>query len=178
MAPKDEGELRHMLYTSLNHSGPSTLRYPRGCGENVELGSDLLNLEIGRGELLRKGKDILLLPVGNRVHPALRAAQGLEKLGIDASVINPRFIKPLDSELICDVASSTGRVITIEDNARQGGFGSSILELFSRCGLSVKTSLLAHPDRFLEHGPQKTLWRNSSINSVAITEAALKLMTR
>jgi 1-deoxy-D-xylulose-5-phosphate synthase len=178
MAPKDEGELRHMLYTSLNHPGPSTLRYPRGCGENVELRSDLLNLEIGRGELLRKGKDILLLPVGNRVHPALRAAQGLEKLGIDASVINPRFIKPLDSELICDVASSTGRVITIEDNARQGGFGSSILELFSRCGLSVKTSLLAHPDRFLEHGPQKTLWRNSSINSVAITEAALKLMTR
>ncbi len=178
MAPKDEEELRHMLYTSLNHPGPSTLRYPRGCGENVELGSDLLNLEIGRGELLRKGKDILLLPVGNRVHPALRAAQGLAKLGIDASVINPRFIKPLDSELICDVASSTGRVITIEDNARQGGFGSSILELFSRCGLSVKTSLLAHPDRFLEQGPQKTLWRNSSINSVAITEAALKLMTR
>ncbi len=178
MAPKDEEELRHMLYTSLNHPGPSTLRYPRGCGEDVELGSDLLNLEIGRGELLRKGKDILLLPVGNRVHPALRAAQGLSKLGIDASVINPRFIKPLDSELICDVASSTGRVITIEDNARQGGFGSSILELFSRCGLSVKTSLLAHPDRFLEQGPQKTLWRNSSINSVAITEAALKLMTR
>ncbi|MGI9537386.1 MAG: 1-deoxy-D-xylulose-5-phosphate synthase [Desulfocapsaceae bacterium] len=178
MAPKDEEELRHMLYTSLNYPGPSTLRYPRGSGEKVELGSELVNLEIGQGELLRKGKDILLLPIGNRVHPALRAAQGLEKLGIDASVINPRFIKPLDTELICDVASSTGRVITIEDNVRQGGFGSSVLELFSRCGLLVKTSLLAHPDRFIEHGPQKTLWRNSSINSVAITEAALKLMTR
>ena len=81
-------------------------------------------------------------------------------------------------ELICDLAASTGRVITIEDNVRQGGFGTSVLELFSRCGLSVKTSLLAHPDRFIEQGPQKTLWRNSSINSVAITEAALQLMNR
>lgn len=178
MAPKDEDELRHMLFTAINHSGPTAVRYPRGTGENVELGSELINLEIGRGELLREGNDILLLPIGNRVHPALRAARGLQKLGIDASVINPRFIKPLDKELICDVAASTGRVITVEDNVRQGGFGSSVLELFSRCGLSVKTSLLAHPDRFIEHGPQKTLWRNSSINSVAITEAALQLMNR
>ncbi len=178
MAPKDEEELRHMLYTSINHGGPSALRYPRGCGENVELGSELVKLPIGRGELLRDGADILLLPIGNRVHPALRAARGLEKLGIDAAVINPRFIKPLDMELICDLAASTGRVITIEDNVRQGGFGTSVLELFSRCGLSVKTSLLAHPDRFIEQGPQKTLWRNSSINSVAITEAALQLMNR
>ena len=154
------------------------MRYPRGCGENVELGSELVNLPIGRGELLRDGADILLLPIGNRVHPALRAARGLEKLGIDAAVINPRFIKPLDMELICDLAASAGRVITIEDNVRQGGFGTSVLELFSRCGLSVKTSLLAHPDRFIEQGPQKTLWRNSSINSVAITEAALQLMNR
>jgi len=178
MAPKDEEELRHMLYTAILHQGPSALRYPRGSGENVELSKSLKNLEIGRGELLRNGEDILLLPVGNRVHPALRAASGLQKLGIDAAVINPRFIKPLDMELICDWASATGRVITIEDNVRQGGFGSSILELFSRCGLCVKTSLLAHPDRFVEHGPQKTLWRNSSINSVAITEAAIQLMNR
>ncbi len=178
MAPKDEDELRHMLYTSINHNGPSALRYPRGCGENVDLRSPLQLLEIGRGELLRKGDDILLLPVGNRVHPALRAAQGLEKLGISTAVINPRFIKPLDKELICDWAAATGRVVTVEDNVRQGGFGSAILELFSRCGLSVKTSLLAHPDRFLEQGPQKTLWRNSSINSVAISEAALQLMNR
>jgi len=176
MAPKDEEELRHLLYTAVHHPGPSALRYPRGSGEGVTLSSTYKRLEIGRGELLRKGSDILLLPVGNRVHPALRAAQGLQKLGVDAAVINPRFIKPLDKELICDWAASTGKVITVEDNVRQGGFGSSILELFSRCGLAVQTSLLAHPDRFIEHGPQKTLWRNSSINSVAITEAALHLM--
>jgi 1-deoxy-D-xylulose-5-phosphate synthase len=178
MAPKDEEELRHMIYTSVNHAGPSAVRYPRGSGEDIELGSQLINLKIGRGELLREGKDILLLPIGNRVHPALRAAHGLQKLGVDAAVINPRFIKPLDMELICDVAASVGRVITVEDNVRQGGFGASVLELFSRCGLEAKTSLLAHPDRFIEQGPQKTLWRNSSINSVAITEAALHLMNR
>lgn len=179
MAPKDEGELQHMLYTALNHHGPSALRYPRGVGENAALSDEFKLLEIGKGELLRAGRDITLLPVGNRVHPALRAAAGLEKLGIHAAVINPRFIKPLDRELICDWAAQTGRVVTIEDNVRQGGFGSAVLELLSRCGLSgVKTSLLAHPDRFLEHGPQKTLWRNSSINSVAITEAALRLMNQ
>jgi len=179
MSPKDEGELRHMLYTAINHHGPSALRYPRGIGENAPLSDEFKLLEIGKGEVLRTGNDITLLPIGNRVHPALRAAAGLEKLGVQAAVINPRFIKPLDRELICDWAAQTGRVVTIEDNVRQGGFGSSVLELLSRCGLSgVKTSLLAHPDRFLEHGPQKTLWRNSSINSVAITEAALRLMNQ
>ncbi|BDD87519.1 1-deoxy-D-xylulose-5-phosphate synthase [Desulfofustis limnaeus] len=179
MAPKDEEELRHMLFTAIGHQGPSALRYPRGIGEQVALTEELASLPIGKGELLRSGDDITLLPVGNRVHPALRAAAGLEKLGIQAAVINPRFIKPLDKDLICQWAERTGRVVTIEDNVRQGGFGSAVLELLSRCGLSgVKTSLLAHPDRFLEHGPQKTLWRNSSINSVAITEAALRLMNQ
>jgi 1-deoxy-D-xylulose-5-phosphate synthase len=179
MAPKDEAELQHMLFTAISHRGPSVVRYPRGSGENVELADQLQRFEIGRGEVLREGSDILLLPIGNRVYPALRAAIGLEKLGIDAAVLNPRFIKPLDKELICDWAAMTGRVVTVEDNVRQGGFGSAVLELFSRCGLSnIKTSLLAHPDRFLEHGPQKTLWRNSSINSVSITEAALLLMNK
>ena len=177
MAPKDENELQHLLYTAVCHQGPSALRYPRGSGEDVDLDSHFQPVPIGKGELLRSGNDLLLLPIGNRVHPALRAAKGLEKLGIDAAVINPRFIKPLDKELICDLASQTGRVITIEDNVRQGGFGSAVLELFSRCGVSeVRTSLLAHPDRFIEQGSQKTLWRNSSINSVSITEAALRLM--
>ena len=179
MAPKDENELQHLLYTAICHNGPSALRYPRGNGENIALSKQFQELPIGKGELLKNGNDILLLPVGNRVHPALRAAKGLEKVGINAAVINPRFIKPLDKELICDLAAQTGRVVTIEDNVRQGGFGSAVLELLSRCGLShVKTSLLAHPDRFIEHGPQKTLWRNNSINSVSITEAAMRLMNQ
>lgn len=177
MAPKDERELQHMIYTAINHTGPTAVRYPRGAGENIELATHLESLEIGVGELLREGADILLLPVGNRVYPALRAAERLEKVGIHAAVINPRFIKPLDKELICHWAAKTGRVVTIEDNVRHGGFGAAILELLSRCDLyQIKTKLLAHPDRFIEHGSQKTLWRNSSINSVSITEAAMGLM--
>ena len=100
-------------------------------------------------------------------------------MGIEAAVINPRFIKPLDADLICDWASRTGRVVTIEDNVRQGGFGSSILELFSRRRLyGVQTCTLAHPDLFVEHGPQSTLWKDSNLDSPAIIRAAIKLMNK
>lgn len=179
MAPKDEDELQHMLYTAVFHLAPCAVRYPRGAGEGVTLTGDLKKLEIGKGELLREGTDILLLPVGNRVYPALRAAEGLQKLGIDAAVINPRFIKPLDGDLISFWAEQTGRVITIEDNVRQGGWGSSVLELLSARHLfHIKTMILAHPDHFIEHGTQKTLWKNSGLDSPAIISAAMELMKR
>ena len=177
MAPKDENELRHMLHTAVFLPGPAAIRYPRGSGEDVALDQDLMNLEIGKGELLRKGKDILLLPIGNRVYPAMRAAEGLEKLGIDAAVINPRFIKPLDRDLICEWAEKTGRVVTVEDNAEHGGFGSLVLELLSANKLfAVRTHLLGHPDHFIEHGSQKTLWKNSKLDSPSIINAAMELM--
>ena len=177
MAPKDENELQHMLYTATTLPGPAAIRYPRGSGEDVDLDQELKALEPGKGELLREGKDILLLPIGNRVYPALRAAEGLKKLGIDAAVINPRFIKPLDSELICHWAEKTGRLVTVEDNVQHGGFGSLVLEILSANKLfSVKTHLLGHPDHFVEHGPQKTLWKNSKLDSPAIISAAMELM--
>lgn len=176
MAPKDEEELQHMLYTAVYHDGPAAVRYPRGQGYGVALAESLIKLEIGKGELLCSGDDVLLVPVGNRVYPALEAAKELQKIGISAAVINPRFIKPLDAELLCHWAQHTTRVITIEDNARQGGFGSSILELFSRRGLySVQTCILGHPDNFVEHGPQSTLWKNSHIDASSIIRAAIKL---
>jgi 1-deoxy-D-xylulose-5-phosphate synthase len=179
MAPKDEQELRHMLYTAVYHNGPAAVRYPRGAGYEVALTDSPGKLEIGKGELLRSGKDVLLLPVGNRVHPAMEAADGLNKIGIEAAVINPRFIKPLDAELICHWASQTKRVVTVEDGSRQGGFGSAILEMFSRRGLySVQTCMLGHPDNFVEHGPQTTLWKNSHIDTPAIIRAAIKLTGR
>lgn len=177
MAPKDENELQHMLYTAISLDSPAAIRYPRGAGEDVILDEKLQALETGKGELLREGKDILLLPIGNRVYPALRAAEGLEKLGIDAAVINPRFIKPLDKELICQWAEKTSRVVTIEDNSEHGGFGSLVLELLSTNKLfNVKTHILGHPDQFIEHGPQKTLWKMSKMDSPSIINAAMELM--
>ncbi|MDK9708595.1 MAG: 1-deoxy-D-xylulose-5-phosphate synthase [Desulforhopalus sp.] len=176
MAPKDEQELQHMLYTAVYHNGPAAVRYPRGPGYNVPLAETLVKMEIGKGELLRPGDDILLLPVGNRVYPAMEAAEGLEKIGIKAAVINPRFVKPLDADLICHWAQHTARVVTIEDGSRLGGFGSSVLELLSLRGLySVQTCMLGHPDNFVEHGPQHTLWKNSQIDPPAIIRAAIKL---
>jgi 1-deoxy-D-xylulose-5-phosphate synthase len=177
MAPKDENELQGMLYTAVRHDGPAAIRYPRGAGEGVELADDLTALPIGKGEIVREGKDILLLPIGNRVYPALEAAQGLEKVGIDAAVINPRFIKPLDSDLIIEWAEKTGRVVTIEDNARMGGFGSAVLELLASSNLShVRVHVLGYGDRFREHGPQEILWRKGQIDAPAIINAAMELM--
>lgn len=179
MAPKDEEELQHMLYTSVYHDGPSAVRYPRGGGTNVPLSDSLIKIPIGKGEVLCEGEDILLLPIGNRVSAALEAAEGLKKVGIRATVINPRFLKPLDGELICSWARRTGKVITVEDGARQGGFGSAVLELFSLNSLyTVQTCMLGYPDNFVEHAPQKTLWKNNRIDSPSIIRSAIKLLGR
>jgi len=179
MAPKDENELQHMLFTAIRHKGPAAVRYPRGSGEGVELSAELEEIPIGSGELLREGKDILLLPIGNRVYPALEAARGLEKIGIDAAVVNPRFIKPLDSELILSWAGKTGRVVTVEDNVRMGGFGSSVLELLASNGHShVKVKILGYGDRYIEHGTQEILWHKGHIDVPAITNAAMELMDK
>ena len=176
MAPKDENELQHMLYSAILHPGPAAVRYPRGNGIGVDMDAELVRLPLGKGELLREGSDILLLPVGNRVYPALEAAEGLAKLGVEAVVINPRFVNPLDGDLICQWAEKTGRVVTVEDNVRKGGFGSAVLELLNRRGLdSVRVRLLGYPDRFMEHGTQEMLYHLGRIDTAAITKAALEL---
>jgi len=179
MAPKDENELKHMLYTALLYPGPAAVRYPRGNGEGVSIDSAFNRLPFGKGELLREGDDILLLPVGNRVYPALEAAVGLAKLGIEAAVINPRFVKPLDSELITEWALKTGRVVTVEENTRQGGFGSAVLELLARKGLTrLSVRVLGLPDSFIEHGPQEELRQKARIDTIAIINAARDLVDR
>ncbi len=177
MAPKDENELQHMLYTATLHKGPVALRYARGHGEGVELSAKLSEIPIGKGELLREGNDILLLPVGNRVYPAMEAALGLEKVGIHAAVINPRFVKPLDSDLIIEWAEKTGRVVTVEDNARMGGFGSAVLELLASNNLShIKVTVLGYGNKYMEHGTQEILWHKGHIDEPAIINAAMELM--
>ncbi len=178
LAPKDENELRHMLHTAIFHPGPVAVRYPRGCGVGATFDPELQKLPIGKGELLREGDDLLLLPVGNRVYPALEAATGLAKLGISAAVINPRFVNPLDGDLICEWGKRCKRILTIEDHCRKGGFGSAVMELLSRRGLSgkIKIRQLGFPDRFMEHGPQETLYHNGKIDQSAITAAAVDLV--
>lgn len=176
MAPKDENELRHMLNTAVKGEGPVAIRYPRGSGEDVKLDNRLTRLEIGRGELLLEGDDVLLLPIGNRVYPALAAAEGLKKLGVDAAVINPRFVKPLDNELICEWAAQTGRVVTIEDNVKKGGFGSAVLQLLCERHLQIPVRLLGYGNTFIEHAPQSLLWKNNGIDTSGIIRATLEVM--
>jgi 1-deoxy-D-xylulose-5-phosphate synthase len=179
MAPKDENELQHMLHTAIYHPGPAAVRYPRGAGQGVDLSGTLEKLPLGKGEMLREGEDVLLLPVGNRVYPALEAAAGLEKMGIQAAVINPRFIRPLDGDLIAEWAAKTALVVTIEESVRKGGFGSAVLELFAQRGLKPRqVRLLGLPDRFVEHGDQETLRRLVKIDPPAIIAAVMEMMEK
>jgi len=176
MAPKDENELQHMLYTAVNHGHPVAVRYPRGTGEGVELDTSFRTLPIGQGELLREGGDLLLLPVGNRVYPALEAAEGLAKLGIEATVINPRFIKPLDNELIGTMAEQTGAVVTIEDNVKKGGFGSAVLQMLIELHINIPVRLLGYGNTFIEHATQQILWKNAGIDTAGIINGALEVL--
>lgn len=179
MAPKDENELQHMIFTSVHYRGPSAVRYPRGSGYGVKMDEQLCMLKIGEGELLREGDDVLLLPVGNRVTAAMEAAKELELAGVSAAVINPRFIKPLDAELICHWVQHTGNLVTVEDNVVAGGFGSGVLEMLSQQQVfNVKSTLLGYSDHFIEHSPQKELWKEGGIDTPAITAAALALLGR
>ncbi len=177
MAPKDEEELQDMLYTAIFHPGPVSVRYPRGKGVGKDLKKPFEALPVGRGEILREGTDLLLLAIGTQVYPALEAAEELEQSGISTAVINARFVKPLDEELICEWSRKTGKVVTVEENVKQGGFGSAILELFWKKGLTgLPVRIVGLDDRFVEHGDQETLRRITGIDREGIVEEALDLM--
>lgn len=173
MAPKDENELRHMLKTAVYSGVPMALRYPRGAGYGVAVDAGLQTLEIGRGEQLQEGGDLCIIAIGSTVYPALEAAKALALKGVSAGVVNARFVKPLDAELIKSVAASTGRIITVEENALQGGFGSAVLELLHDSGMQdVKVKRLGIPDRYIEHGSQAQLRRDVGIDAEGIAAAA------
>ena len=158
MAPKDENELQHMVYTASKHNGPVAIRYPRGEGLGVEMDARLLRLSIGKAELLKDGGDVAILALGHGVHPSLQVARELEKEGIAAAVVNARFVKPLDRELILQLARRTRRLITVEEHVLQGGFGSAVLEILEEEGLSnVEVKRIGLPDQFIEHGAVRSL---------------------
>ena len=147
MSPKDEGELQAMMKTAIECPGPAAIRYPRGRGVGIELTSTPLALEIGRGELLREGDDLLILAIGSTVYPAIHAAERLENNDIHVAVVNARFLKPLDRELISHWVSRTKKILTVEENVLQGGFGSAVLELLQEEGLlGIDLMRLGIPD--------------------------------
>ncbi len=154
MAPKDENELQHMLATAIQHEGPISVRYPRGSGVGVPLDPAPVALPIGRAELLRQGNDITLLAIGTAVYPAMAAAELLAQQGVYAAVVNARFVKPLDEDMINALARRTSRVVTIEEGALPGGFGSAVAELLADSKLSDTALLrLGLPDDFVDHAP-------------------------
>ena len=153
MAPKDENELQHMIKTAVEHPGPTAVRYPRGTGYGVPMDQELKNLEIGKAELLREGNDVAIMAIGSMVYPSLEAAKRLAAEGIAVAVVNARFVKPLDAELILALAKKTCRVVTVEEHALLGGFGSAVLEcLDASLTTGVKTLRIGLPDAYIEHG--------------------------
>jgi 1-deoxy-D-xylulose-5-phosphate synthase len=177
MAPKDENELQHMLKTAISCGRPASLRYPRGNGWCGFLDEEAKEIPIGKAEVLRQGKDLILLAVGSTVKAALEAASRLQSQGVEATVVNVRFLKPLDSELICSLAVDCPRLISVEENALQGGFGSAVLELLEEKGITgVEVKRLGIPDVFVEHGPQEFLRHKYGIDAESIVRAAEELL--
>jgi len=176
MAPKDENELVRMLTTSFAHKGPVAVRYPRGDVEGVKTEKRDLPLSIGKGEVLQRGNDVLILAIGRSVNDALIAHATLAEQGISATVVNCRFVKPLDVDLIGALAREIPRIITVEENVRQGGFGSAVLEGLSDQGITgFRLECIGIPDIFVEHGPQKMLRSKYGIDASSIVNAAKRL---
>lgn len=157
MAPKDENELQHMLKTAIDFNGPIALRYPRGNGYGVPLDQDLKPLPIGKAELLREGADGVLVALGSMVYPALDAAADLASEGLELSVVNARFVKPLDAELLLQLVKRFGRLVILEENALQGGFGTAVLELLEEQGIQAQVLRIGYPDQYIEQGEQHEL---------------------
>jgi 1-deoxy-D-xylulose-5-phosphate synthase len=175
MAPKDENELQHMLKTAVEAGCPASLRYPRGPGVGVPLDDELAALPLGRGEVLATGDDLAIVAIGATVSPALEAASLLEREGIRAAVINARFVKPLDEELICEAARTAGRMLIVEENVLMGGFGSAVVELLADRNMGCATRRLGVPDTFVEHATQAELRSMAGIDAAGIAAAAREL---
>ncbi|MFO7764908.1 MAG: 1-deoxy-D-xylulose-5-phosphate synthase [Pelovirga sp.] len=164
-APRDEHELQRLMKTALTVDGPFTYRYPRGTGTGVALPEKIETVPVGEAELLRKGSDGLIIAVGSMVHQALTAADELAGEGFELSVLDARFIKPLDQEQILSLAESAPFVVTVEENVLQGGFGAAVLELFSDVGLQLPVVRLGIPDTFIEQGSQAQLYESLGLNA-------------
>ena len=158
MAPKDENELQHMLKTAICHHGPVALRYPRGNGYGIPLDQELVPLPIGKAELLVEGDQVAILALGTMVYPSLEAASILRDAGISPLVVNMRFVKPIDEELILSCAERFDIIVTVEENVIAGGFGTAVLELLEQRGITAtRVVRIGYPDQYIEQGEQHEL---------------------
>ncbi len=175
MAPKDENELRQMLFTALNwEKGPAAIRYPRGSGVGVPLDLEFKTLPWGKGEVVKTGKKLVFIAIGRMVNQCVKAAELLSKEGIDAGIINARFAKPLDEELLLKAVADYPYVMTVEENVLQGGFGSAVLQLYNRHSQlqNVSFEALGVPDRFIEHGSPSILLKECGLDPEGIAARA------
>ena len=177
MAPRDENELQRMLYTGVAHlaagRGPIAVRYPRGNGLGVPLDPGPRPIPIGQGELLRDGRDLAILAIGSTVAAAVDAADRLAERGVSCAVVDARFVKPLDEELILRVADRVDTIVTVEEHALNGGFGSAVLELLAARGRRLPVELIGVPDEFVEHGKQSAIRANLALDGAGIARRAL-----
>ncbi len=169
-APADENELQHLLKTAVDSGKPFVLRYPRGAGFGVEMDAKMKRLDIGKGVWLKKGKDLTIAAVGNRVHPALKAAEALAENGIDCGVINMRFVKPLDTGILDEALKISSKLVTVEDNALAGGFGAAVAEYLADKQVPFRLLRLGVPDEYVEHAKAAQLYDRLGISAQQIVK--------
>jgi len=178
-APKDENELRHLIYTAVKAGQPMAIRYPRSPGSGVELDKTLHEIPIGKWETLKYGDDVAIFAMGAMVAPAFEAAQRLASNKIEATVVNARFAKPLDSELILDLTSHIKHIITVEENVLNGGFGSGVVKFLQESGIyDVQVKNIGIPDEFVEQGTQAVLRAKYGLDAEGIVQQALSLLSK
>ena len=176
MAPADENELQHMLATALSLQQPVAIRYPRGAGTGAALDSGFRALEPGRAELLAEGADAAIFAIGSTVHPCLAAARLLKERGISCAVVNARFAKPLDTDMVRACARKVPLLVTVEENVLQGGFGSAVLEAAQEFGGQVRVRRIGIPDKFIEQGTQKELRAEYGLDADGIAGAVAQAL--
>ncbi len=177
-APADENELGHLLKTAFAANAPFVLRYPRGAGYNVPLDKELKTLDIGKGSWVTKGKDLTILAIGNRVYPAVKAAELLREKGVDAGVINMRFIKPLDTALIDEALKRSPYLVTVEDNMLAGGFGSAVAEYLEDSQKKARLLRLGIKDEFVPHGKSALVYDQLGLSEQTIAKHVLQWKTK
>ena len=166
-----------MLLTAVDHSGPIAVRYPRGQGTGVEIEKEIRPIEIGRARIITEGDDLLVLSVGRCVHESIKAADMLKEKGFAATVVNCRFVKPLDTALLVDLVGRHSRIITVEEGVLQGGFGSAVLECLNDAGVAgFRIKRIGLPDMFVEHGAPDTLRSKYGLDADGIARTALAIL--